>query len=176
MIWHRKSSEVEAAYNSVKGAHAQIRKIQNELAMQICGRPAELKPAQVVSSGLQHILRGNVTLTPAGPGSTIIIDSCLLQREEYLLLGQKVLVHIAGAEGARTANYLAAHCGYGGGLWDYEFTTVEAVGEIFAERSLGGRVVPRRLEINWKLLSTDETIRAALHCPYSAGRALYSPA
>lgn len=172
MLWHRKSPEVEAAYDKVASAHARIRALQNRLALQIFGKPAELKPARVVSSGLQHVLRGDVTLTSAGPGSIITIDSCLLKGEEDLTLTQQVLAHIAGAEGARTANYMAVHYGSVGSLWDYEFTAVCAVGEIFGERSFGRRVVPRRPGINWKLLSTDKQIKDALHSPYSAGRAL----
>lgn len=173
--YHRKSPEVEAAYERVKGSHPKIRSIQNELAMEIYGRPAELKPARVVSSGWQHFFRGDVLVTSAGPTDTIALDSCLLKDKLRLTLDQRVLAHIANAEGARTANYIAAHHGYGGRLWDYEFTAVEAVGVIFGERSLqalGQPAAPRRLKVNYSLLQTNKEIKGALLNPYGAGKVL----
>jgi hypothetical protein len=176
MFWHRKSPEVEAAYDRVKNLHPEIRRIQNELALQIYGRPANLSPAKVVSSGWQHFLRGDVAITSAGPTSTIAIDSCLLEGDSELTLDQRVLVQLAGAEGTRTANYLATHYGYSGGLWDYEFTAVGAVGTVIGEqslRALGQPTSPRPDGINWKLLEGAGLKRALAH-PHSLGKALCS--
>ncbi|MBI2041147.1 MAG: hypothetical protein HYT16_03515 [DPANN group archaeon] len=174
---HRKSPEVEAAYERVKGLHPKIRQIQNDLALQIYGRPAELKPARVVSSGWQHFLRGDILVTSTGPTDTIAIDSCLLKGgESKLTLDQRVLAHIANTEGCRTANYLATRYGHSGGMWDYEFTTVEAAGDRFGEKTLhalGWPAAPRRLGIDWAPLETDEGIKAALREPFRMGKALY---